>query len=59
MGYEVKILTTYSLDLILSSKYLQVIIEYLEPKIFKEQVEVLFYKIKKSRIKYQLTRLIS
>ena len=59
MGYEVKILTTYSLDLILSSKYLQVIIEYLEPKIFKEQVEVLFYKIKNNRIKYQLTRLIS
>ena len=33
---------TYSLDLALSNKYLDVIIPWLEPKIFNENVEVLF-----------------
>ena len=36
----------YNLDLALSNKYLKVIIESLEPKIFNERVEVLFFKIK-------------
>ena len=30
------------------NEYLEVIIEYLEPMIFYEKVEVLFYEIKKS-----------
>ena len=39
---------TYSLDLTLSISFLEVIIECLEPKIFNEKVEFLFYKIKNS-----------
>ena len=39
---------TYSLDLALSNKYLEAIIQCLELKLFNEKVEVLFYKIKKS-----------
>ena len=37
----------YSLDLVLSNKYIQVTIQCLEPKVFNVKVEVLFYKIKK------------
>ena len=33
---------TFSPDLILSNKYLEVIIQSLEPKIFKDKVEFLF-----------------
>ena len=33
---------TYILDLALSNKYLEVIIQCLEPKIFNEKVDVLF-----------------
>ena len=40
-------LLSYSLYLALSNEYLEVIIEYLEPMIFNEKVEVIFYKIKK------------
>ena len=47
MGYELNKLKTYSLDLALSNEYLDLIIKYLDPKIFNEKVEVLFYKIKK------------
>ena len=32
----------YSIDLALSNKYLKVIIQCLEPKIFNDQAEVLF-----------------
>ena len=39
---------TYSLVFALSNKYLKVIIQSLEAKIFNEKVEGLFYKIKKS-----------
>ena len=39
---------TYSLVFALSNKYLKVIIQPLEAKIFNEKVEGLFYKIKKS-----------
>ena len=41
---------TYSLDSVLSDKYLELIIEFLEPKIFNEKFDVLFYKIKKSEL---------
>ena len=44
---QIKIFT-FSLYLALSNKYLEVIIKCLEPKIFNEKVEILFYKIKKS-----------
>ena len=40
---QVKI-QTYSLDLFLSTKYLEVIIQSLKPKIFNEEVEALFFK---------------
>ena len=43
---RMKILT-YSLAL--SNEYLEVIIESLEPKIFNEKFEVLFYEIKKKK----------
>ena len=33
---------TYSLDFALSNKYLEMIIQSLEPKIFNEKVEILF-----------------
>ena len=46
---------TYSIDWSLSNKYLQVTIQCLEPKIFNVKVEVLFYTIKKIRIKPQLS----
>ena len=39
---QIKILP-YSLDLVLSNKYLEVIIQSLEPKILNEKAEVLFY----------------
>ena len=39
---------TYSLDLALSNNNLEVTIQCLEPKVFYEKVEVLFYKLKKS-----------
>ena len=39
---------SYSLDVVLSNKYLEVIIRCLELKLFNEKVEVLVYKIKKS-----------
>ena len=39
---------TYSLVIALSNKYLKVIIQSLEAKIFTNKVEGLFYKIKKS-----------
>ena len=38
----------YSLELALSNKYLEMIMQCLEPKIFNEKVEVLLYQIKKS-----------
>ena len=47
---QIKI-TTYSPNLVLSNKYLKVIIPYLEHTIFDEKVGVLFYKIKKSNKK--------
>ena len=50
-----KKLLTHSLELVLSNKYLKVIIECLEPKIFNEKVEILFYKIKINRIKPRLS----
>ena len=37
----------YSLDVILSNKYLQVIVRCLELKLFNDKDEVLFYKAKK------------
>ena len=49
---------TYSLDLAPSNEYLEVIIESLEPMIFNQKVEVLFYEIKKSN-KTTLTFYIS
>ena len=49
----------YIPDLALSNKYLEVIIQCLEPKIFNEKFEVLLYKIKKNWIKNQLSYLIS
>ena len=36
------------MDLVLSNKYLKVIIQSLNPKILNEKAEVLFYKIKNS-----------
>ena len=36
----------YSLNLVLSNKYMEVIIQCLLSKIFNEKIEVLFYKIK-------------
>ena len=42
---------SYSLDFALSNKYLEVILQCLEPKILNEKVEVLFYKMKKIQIK--------
>ena len=44
---QIKILT-YRMDLALSNKYLKVIIQCIEPIIFNDKVQVLFYKIKKS-----------
>ena len=41
-----KKLLAYSLGLVLSNKYLDVIVGCLKFKIFNEQAEVLFYKIK-------------
>ena len=41
---------TYCPDSTLSNKYLKVIIQCLERKIFNEKVQVLFFKIKKSNI---------
>ena len=38
----------YSLELALSNKYLEMIMQCLEPKIFNEKDEVLLYQIKKS-----------
>ena len=38
---------TYCLKFALSNKYLEVIIQSLEPKIFTQKVEASFYKIKK------------
>ena len=38
----------YGLELALSNKYLEMIIQCLEPKILNEKVGVLLYKIKKS-----------
>ena len=49
---------TYILDLALSNTYLEIIIQSLEPKIFNEKMEELFFKIKK-RIKPQLSNSIS
>ena len=43
-----KRLFSYCLNCALSNKYLEVIIQCLELKIFNEKVEVLFYEIKKS-----------
>ena len=43
------------MDIALSNKYLEVLIKCLELKIFNEKVEVLFYIIKKKRIKPQLS----
>ena len=37
-----KKIISYNLDLILSAKYLEVITQYLEPRILNEKVEVLF-----------------
>ena len=42
-----KKIVTNSMDFALTNTYLEVIIQCLEPKIFSEKVEVLFYKIKK------------
>ena len=42
---QIKILS-HSLDFALSNKYLEFVIQYLEPKLFNKIVEVLFYKIK-------------
>ena len=44
---QIKIFT-YSLDLALSNKYLEITIECLVLKILNKQVKVLLYKIKKS-----------
>ena len=55
---QIKIFT-YSPDLVLSNKYLEAILQCLEPKILDEKVEVSFSKIKKNRIKPQLSHLIS
>jgi hypothetical protein len=53
-----KKIITYSLNYVLLNKYLEVIILSQEPKILNETVEVLFFKIKKERIKPQLSHLI-
>ena len=42
-----KKIVTYSMDLTMSNKYFEVTILCLEPKIFIEKTEVLFYKINK------------
>ena len=51
---QIKILT-YGLGLALSNKYLKVILQSREPKIFNQKVDVLFCKIKKKRIKHQVS----
>ena len=40
---QIRILT-YSLDFVLSNKYIQVTMQCLEPKIFNEKIEVLLDK---------------
>ena len=49
---QIKMLN-YSMDFALSNKYLKVIIQTLEPRIFNEKVEVLHNK--KNQIKPQLS----
>ena len=55
---KIKILI-YSLEFVLSNKYLEASIQYLEPVILNIKVSVLFYKIIKYKIKPQLPHLIS
>ena len=43
---EIKMLI-YSLDFALSNKYLELIIQFLDPQIFNQKVGILFYKIKR------------
>ena len=38
-----KTILSYSLDLILSNKYLEVVIQCLEPKILNKKVDILFF----------------
>ena len=51
---QIKVLT-YSLDLALSNKYLEVIMLHLKPKIFNEKLDVLFVFFLFYRIKHQLS----
>ena len=46
MGYEKNKLISLNYGFVLSNKYLEVIIQFLKPKILNKKAEVLLYKIK-------------